>query len=139
MSESESSSESFDPMQARINEMKFIQLQKDLREKEELKKKILEDSNKISTKAKVNESKKVCKNRYQAQKQNQDQESASKFEQGQNKIRASNSYAKDECSPKTKSDLNLKFSKEQFNEEKKSITKEEHDRLMKLVDEDFEL
>lgn len=118
--------------------MKFNQLQRELRQREELKKQQLQAEIPPPHVDKDVGSNKVATNFFRNQNQNMNKESNSKWEQGQNKIIASNSYGKDEGSPKTKSEFNLKFSKEQYNEEKKIISKEENEKMMKLVEDDFE-
>ena len=78
MTDSDSSSESFDPMQARINEMKFNQLQRELRQKEELKKQQLQAEILPPHVDKDVGSNKVATNFFRNQNQNMNKESNSK-------------------------------------------------------------
>lgn len=78
MTDSDSSSESFDPMQARINEMKFNQLQRELRQREELKKQQEKRENLSSCVTKEANSNKVGTNLFRNQNHNCVKESFSK-------------------------------------------------------------
>ena len=134
MSDSNSSSESFDPMVAKVNELKYYRIQKEIKDKEEEENKDQQNQkNKGGTK---DPSKKACISSIKKNNQNQYQDNPSGWEQGQNRLNALTPVHKDEApgavidSAKKKDVVKV--------EEQKIISKEEREKLLRLAEEDFE-